>query len=63
LLSIRTIENKGEQCSGGEGVSQSPLKNKAFSKSLDQNPLFELRPERQIAAATLNLIRAPKVRG
>src|SRR5439155_12345203 len=31
--------------SGGEGVSQSPLKDKAFSTFLDQNPPLELRPE------------------
>ena len=30
---------------GGEGVSQSPLKDKAFSTFLDQNPPFEL-PEK-----------------
>jgi hypothetical protein len=29
---------------GGEGVSQSPLKGKAFSTFRDQNPPFELRP-------------------
>src|SRR5882672_2500094 len=29
---------------GGEGVSQSPLKVKAFSIFRDQNPPFELRP-------------------
>ncbi len=29
--------------SGGESVSQSPLKEKAFSTFLDQNPPFELR--------------------
>jgi hypothetical protein len=45
LLSIRTIEYKGEQCCGGEEVSQLPLKNKAFSIFLQQNPPFELRPE------------------
>jgi hypothetical protein len=28
---------------GGEGVSQSPLKDQAFSTFLDQNPPFELR--------------------
>jgi hypothetical protein len=27
---------------GGESVSQSPLKDKAFSTFLDQNPPFEL---------------------
>src|SRR4029077_17676128 len=29
---------------GGEGVSQPPLKGKAFSIFRDQNPPFELRP-------------------
>jgi hypothetical protein len=35
---------------GGEGVSQSPLKDKAFSTFLDQNPPLELRPENGIFA-------------
>ncbi len=30
---------------GGESVSQPPLKDKAFSTFLGQNPPFELRPE------------------
>jgi hypothetical protein len=30
---------------GGESVSQSPLKDQAFSTFLDQNPPFELQPE------------------
>jgi hypothetical protein len=30
---------------GGEGVSQSPLKDQAFSTFLDQNPPFELPPK------------------
>jgi hypothetical protein len=30
---------------GGESVSQSVLKDKAFSALLDQNPRLELRPE------------------
>jgi hypothetical protein len=30
---------------GGESVSQSPLKDQAFSTFLDQNPPFELPPE------------------
>jgi hypothetical protein len=34
---------------GGEGVSQSPLKDKAFSTFLDRNPPFELRPENGIS--------------
>jgi hypothetical protein len=33
------------QGSGGEVVSQSPLKGKAFSTFPDPNPPFELRPE------------------
>ena len=33
---------------GGESVSQSPLKDKAFSTFLDQNPPFELPPENGI---------------
>jgi hypothetical protein len=41
LLSVRTIGYRGEQCGGGESVSQSPLKEKAFSTFLDQNPPFE----------------------
>ena len=43
LLSVRTIGYRGEQCSGGEGVSQSPLKDKALSTFVDQNPPFQLR--------------------
>jgi hypothetical protein len=31
LLSVRTIGYRGEQCGGGESVSQSPLKDQAFS--------------------------------
>jgi len=38
----RTVRNKRD---GGESVSQFPLKDKAFSTFLDQNPLFELRRE------------------
>src|SRR6266481_2267923 len=34
---------------GGESVSQSPLKYKAFSTFLDQNPPFELRPKNGIS--------------
>jgi hypothetical protein len=33
LLSVGTIRYKGEQRSGGEGVSQSPLKDQAFRPS------------------------------
>jgi hypothetical protein len=32
---------------GGEGVSQSPLKGRAFSIFLDQNPPFELRRQQK----------------
>jgi hypothetical protein len=35
---------------GGESVSQSLLKDKAFSTLLDQNPQFELRPEIDFAS-------------
>jgi hypothetical protein len=35
---------------GGESVSQSPLKDKAFSTFLEQNSPFELRPENGIPA-------------
>jgi hypothetical protein len=37
---------------GGESVSQSPLKDQAFSPFLDQNPLFELPPENGISPST-----------
>jgi hypothetical protein len=39
-------KNKGN---GGESVSQSPLKDQAFSNFLDQNPPFELPPENGIS--------------
>jgi hypothetical protein len=45
LLSVRTIKYAGEQRGGGEGVSQSPLKDKAFLTFSDQSPPFELRPK------------------
>ena len=45
LLCVRTIGYGGEQCSGGEGVSQPPLKDKAFFTFVNQNPPFELRPK------------------
>jgi hypothetical protein len=38
---------------GGEGVSQSPLKDQAFSTFLDQNPPFELWPKNGISPSTL----------
>jgi hypothetical protein len=41
LKSHRTAGHIEKQC-GGESVSQSPLKDKAFSTFLDQNPPFEL---------------------
>ena len=43
LLSVQTIGYRGERRSGGESVSQSLLKDKAFSTFLGQNPPFELR--------------------
>jgi hypothetical protein len=51
LLSVRTIGYSGEQWSGGESVSQSLLKDKAFSTFLDQNLPFEL-PEKGISRST-----------
>jgi hypothetical protein len=45
LLSVETIGYKGEQRSGGEGVSQSRLKGKAFSNFSGQSPPLELRPK------------------
>jgi hypothetical protein len=45
LLSVRTIGYRGEHCNGGEGVSQSLLKDQAFLTFPDQNPPFELPPE------------------
>jgi hypothetical protein len=36
---------EGRRGYGGESVSQSPLKDQAFSTLLDQNPPFELRPK------------------
>jgi hypothetical protein len=52
LLSVRTFEYTGEQRGGGESVSQSLLKDKAFSTFLDQNPPFELPPENGISPST-----------
>jgi hypothetical protein len=60
LLSVRTMGYRGEQCNGGEGVSQSPLKDQAFSTFLDQNPPFEL-PEKGDFAFDKSLSR-PMVR-
>jgi hypothetical protein len=37
------------KAAGGESVSQSPLKDKAFLTFLDQNPPFELPPENGIS--------------
>jgi hypothetical protein len=37
---------------GGASVSQSPLKDKAFSTFLDQNPSFELPAENGISPST-----------
>ena len=42
---------------GGEGGSQSLLKDKAFSTFLDQNPPFELQPENGISPSTKSLSR------
>jgi hypothetical protein len=50
LLSVRTIGYRGEQCSGGEGVSQSLLKDQVFLTFLGQNPPFELRENWRFAS-------------
>jgi hypothetical protein len=50
LLSVRTIKYTGEQRGGGEGVGQSPLKDKAFSTFSSQKPPFELRPKTGVRA-------------
>jgi hypothetical protein len=42
---------------GGEGGSQSPLKDRAFSTFLDQNPPFELPPEKGDFALDKSLSR------
>src|SRR5579872_596658 len=44
---------------GGEGVSQSPLKGKAFSALPSKNPLFELRPEGGLRLHTSQAGRRP----
>jgi hypothetical protein len=38
--------------SGGESVSQLPLKDKAFSTFPDENPPFELPPKNGISPST-----------
>ena len=43
MLWNRKIGYGGELWRGGEGVSQSPLKDKTFSSFLGENPPFELR--------------------
>jgi hypothetical protein len=47
-----TAANDCEHRFGGEGVSQSPLKDQAFSTFLDQNPPFELPAENGISSST-----------
>jgi len=42
---------------GGEGASQSPLKDRAFLTLLDQNPPLELRPENGISPVSLVMER------
>lgn len=42
--SSKRVGWRAKSCGGGEGVSQSSLKDKAFSIFRDQNPPFELRP-------------------
>ena len=43
---------RGIEQYGGESVSQSSLKDQAFSTFLDQNPPFELPPENGISPST-----------
>jgi hypothetical protein len=47
LLGVKGAETKAI---GGESVSQSPLKDKAFSTSLDQNLPFQLRAKLEFRA-------------
>jgi hypothetical protein len=61
LLSVRTIGYKGHQCSGGESVSQCPLKTRAFSTFLDQNPPFELQPKMAFASDKSLLRQSPVI--
>jgi hypothetical protein len=49
VLDVTQRRSFWKQFSGGEEVSQCPLKDKAFSTSLGQNPPLELRPENGIA--------------
>ena len=43
--SSKRVGWRAKSCGGGESVSQSPLKDNAFSTFLDQNPPFELPPK------------------
>jgi hypothetical protein len=61
LLSIRTIGYEGVLWLGGESVSQSPLKDKAFSTFLDQNPPLELRPENGISPSKACPVQWPVI--
>jgi hypothetical protein len=49
---FRFEQSDTEENSGGESVSQSPLKDQAFSSLSDQNPPFPLRPENGISPST-----------
>jgi hypothetical protein len=57
LLSVRTVGHKGEQCCGGESVSQSPLKDTVFSTFLEQDLPFGL-PLKWNSAFDKNLSRS-----
>jgi hypothetical protein len=46
---------------GGESVSQSPLKDQAFSIFLDQNPPFELQPKMGFASDKSLLRQSPVI--
>jgi hypothetical protein len=56
LLSIRTIGYRGEQCGGGESVSQPPLKDKAFFDFAGSKPPFELPSKSEINPARASAI-------
>ena len=49
--SSKRVGWRAKSCGGGEGVSQPPLKEKAFSTFLDQNPRFELRLKNRASPA------------
>jgi len=65
--SSKRVGWRAKSCGGGESVSQSPLKDKAFSTFLDQNPPFEPRPEkseqRSVSVSSTSGLRRYRLRG